>query len=242
MALFGGQEITTQQHLDIEDIREDMILLKNGVVSLVLETTALNFDLLSEEEQDARIVAFARVLNSLTFPLQILISTQRKDVSSYVQKLSVHKERQISPALKRQIEIYMQFVKNLTVRNEVLDKRFFVAIPTVVGEVSRTSIWKQMFGKPVKIRNVPQVLEKARTQLLPKRDHIIKQLKKMQIHARQLNSDELIKLFYSFYDPDRAGLERLNIRSDEITSGLVTALTDEGEKELQSRQQGEATK
>lgn len=226
MGLFGGTEITTQQHLDIEDIRDDLVISKTGVVSLVMETTALNFDLLAEEEQDAKIAAFAGVLNSLTFPLQIVISTTKKDVSSYIEKLNVHKDKQISPALKRQIEIYIQFIKNLTVKNEILDKRFFIGIPTIVGEVTRTSPWKQLFGKPVKITNVPMLIEKAKIQLYPKRDHMMKQLKKMQIDARQLTTDELIRLFYSLYDPDRVGLERLNIRSTDFTAGLVSSRSE----------------
>lgn len=231
MGLFGNsKEITTQEHLDVEDIRDDLLVLKNGVVSLILETTALNFDLLAEEEQDASIESFAAVLNSLNFPVQIIISTSKKDVGSYIEKLAIHKEKQISPALKRQIEIYIQFIKNLTHHNEVLDKRFFVAIPSVVGEVTRTSIWKQMFGKPVKITNLGRILEKAKIKLYPKRDHIIKQLKRMQIQARQLSTDELVKLFYSLYDPDRVGFERINIRATDLTSGLVSSMNEDSQR------------
>jgi hypothetical protein len=237
VGLFGDDEITTQQHLDIEDIRDDLLVLKNGVVSLVMETTALNFDLLSEEEQDAKIDAFAAVLNSLNFPLQIVVSTSRKDVTGYIERLEIHKNRQINAALKRQIAIYMQFIKNLTVHNEILDKRFFVVVPSIVGDITRTSVWKQMFGKPSKITNLGRVLEQAKVKLYPKRDHITKQLKRMQIQARQLSSDELIRLYYSLYDPDRVGFERLNIRSEDLTTGLVSAMTDETEALIQSRRQ-----
>jgi hypothetical protein len=222
VGLFGGGDVTTQQHLDIEDVRDDLVILKNGVISLVMETTALNFDLLAEEEQDAKIVAFAGVLNSLTFPLQIVINTTKKDVTTYIEKLKVHASKQISPALKRQIEIYIQFIQNLTVRNEILDKRFFIAIPTIVGDVTRTSAWKQLFGKPVKITNVELLIEKAKIQLYPKRDHIMKSLKRMQIEAKQLDTNELIRLYYSLYDPDRIGFERLNIRYVDYKAGVVT--------------------
>ena len=222
MSLFGGGEVTTQQHLDVEDIRDDLLILKNGVVSLVMETTALNFDLLATEEQDAKILAFAGVLNSLSFPLQILISTTKKDVSSYIDKLEAHREKQISNALKRQISIYTKFVQNLTVKNEVLDKRFFITIPSIVGEVTRTSFWKQLFGKPIKITNLTSVLEKSKAQLFPKRDHISKQLKRMQISSRQLTTDELVRIFHAFYDPDRVGMERLNIQAEDYTAGIVT--------------------
>lgn len=235
MGIFSSDEISTQQHLDIEDVRDDLLVLKSGVVSLVLETTALNFDLLSEEEQDAKIEAFAAVLNSLNFPLQIVVSTSRKDVTGYIEKLERHKNKQINAALKRQIAIYIQFIKNLTVHNEILDKRFFVIVPSVVGDVTRTSVWKQMFGKPVKITNLARVLEQSKVKLYPKRDHITKQLKRMQISARQLTTDEIIRLFYSLYDPDRVGFERLNIRADDLRSGLVSALTEEGQQLLESR-------
>jgi hypothetical protein len=237
MGLFGGGITTTQQHLDIEDIREDLMILKNGIVSLVMETTALNFDLLAEEEQDAKIVAFAGVLNSLTFPLQVLISTTKKDVTSYIEKLEDHQKKQISPALQRQIEIYIRFIRNLTYRNEILDKRFFIAIPTIVGsEVIKTSPLKQMFGKPVKISNSGSLVERAKVELYPKRDFVYKQLKRMQIQARQLETDELIRLFYSLYDPDRVGLERLNIRYSDYTAGLVSSLDEDAEKTLAAEQ------
>lgn len=239
MGLFGDNITTTQQHLDIEDIKDGLLILKNGIVSLVLETTALNFDLLSEEEQDASIVAFSGVLNSLTFPLQILISTTKKDVSAYIEKLKNHRNKQISPALQRQMDIYISFIKNLAYRNEILDKRFFVAVPSVVGSVAKTSSLKQLFGKPVKITNVSSIVEKAKLELYPKRDHIVKQLKRIQIQARQLETDELIRLFYSLYDPDRVGLERLNIRYSDYTAGLVSSLDDEGEIAMDARQQND---
>lgn len=75
---------STQEHLNIEDIVDNLLVLKNGVVSLVLETSALNFDLLSEEEQDARILAFAYLLNGVDYPIQISVRTVRTDVSDYV--------------------------------------------------------------------------------------------------------------------------------------------------------------
>lgn len=227
MGLFSSGTVSTQQHLQIEDIREDLVILKNGNVSLVMETTALNFELLSEREQDAKILSFAGLLNSLQFQMQIVIKTERTDLSIYIDRLKAYREQQISNALRRQIDIYMKFVNNLTFNTEVLDKRFFVVIPEVVAEVQRTGIIKQIFGKPVKITNLKSILDKAKVKVYPKRDHLIKQFQKMGIVARQLTNDELIKLYYSMYDPDKEGISKLELSPSEFTSSIVRPYTEE---------------
>ncbi|MBN1915982.1 hypothetical protein JW796_03245 [Candidatus Dojkabacteria bacterium] len=227
MAFLGRKETTTQEHLDIEDVRDDLVVLKNGNVSLVMETTSLNFDLLSEEEQDIRILAFAGLMNSLNFPVQIVVRTERTDVTDYVDKLKIYKEKQISLALKRQIEIYMQFIKNLTVNTEVLDKRFFVVIPGIISSIQRTSAVRQIFGKPVKIKNIEEVLEKAKLLLYPKRDHLLKQFQKMGIIAEQLKTDDLIRLYYGIYQPDTPGIKKLILKKQDFSTGIVETLKEE---------------
>lgn len=230
MGLFSNTTISTQEHLEIEDIRDDLVILKNGNVSLVMETTALNFELLSEKEQDAKILSFAGLLNSLNFQMQIVIRTERTDLSAYIEKLQAYRNQQISNALKRQIDIYMKFIKNLTFNTEVLDKRFFVVVPEIIGEVQRTSMIKQLFGKKPKITNIKSILEKAKARVYPKRDHLIKQFKRMGLIARQLTNDELIRLYYSMYDPDKAGVSKLELSPSDFTSSMVNSLTEEQEQ------------
>src|SRR3990167_9436445 len=120
---------STQAHLDIEDIRDDLLVLKNGNVVIVLQTNAVNFDLLSEQEQDAMIFAYSQMLNSLSFPIQILIRSKLMDISSYLQKLREAKHQQTNHALIAQMELYENFIKELIAKNNVLDKRFYVIIP-----------------------------------------------------------------------------------------------------------------
>lgn len=220
MSLFKTQS-TTQDHLDIEDIKSDLVILKNGVATMVLETSSVNFDLLSEREQDAKIYAFAGMLNSLSFHVQIIVQTKKTDLGRYVELLEDHKNRQVTPGLRVQMEIYIEFIKNLTVTNQVLDKRFFIAIPNRAAVVVRPSIVKQFFGKKDKIININEIIERAKVQLYPKRDHIVKQLKRMGLFARQLNTNELVKLFYGFYDPERTGLEKLNLSLAELSTPMV---------------------
>jgi len=225
MGLFNQSTITTQQHLPLEDVRDDLVVLKNGNVSLVMETTAINFELLSEKEQDAKILSFAGLLNSLQFQMQIVVITERTDLSGYIARLIAYKQESISNALKAQIDIYMKFIHNLTYNTEVLDKRFFVVIPEVIADVQRTSLVKQVFGRPAKITNIKTITEKAKIKVYPKRDHLFKQFKKMGILAKQLTNDELIRLYYSIYDPDKAGINKLEIESSDLTSGMVGTLS-----------------
>ena len=218
MGILKTNKMSTQDHLEIEDIRDDLVLLKDGRVSLVIETGAVNFDLLSEEEQEAKIKNFAGMLNSLNFQMQIVILTERSDLTGYMERLSGFKESQTSKALIRQIEIYIQFIKNLTFNREVLDKRFFVVIPEISAEVQRTSIVKQIFGKRIQITNRKAIFEKAKINLYPKRDHVFKQFKKMGIEAWQLDNDQLVRLYYSIYDPDKIGSQNLELVTTKYTS------------------------
>lgn len=223
MGLFSSNTTipSTQQHLEIEDIRDDLVILKNGMVSVVIEVNALNFDLLSEKEQDVKIMQFAALLNSLDFPFQIVVKTEKTDVTNYVDKLRAYKEKQISEALKKQIEIYINFITNLTANKEVLDKSFYVAIPESATIVQKTSAVKQMFGKQEKITNLKGILESVKPKLYPKRDHIVKQFKNIGLQAFPLNNDGLIRLYYSMYDPDKSGISKLKLSTTEFTSSLV---------------------
>jgi len=221
MGIFDAKKISTQEHLDIEDIRDDLVVLKTGKVSLVIETTSLNFDLLDSKEQDAKIYGFASFLNSIRFPIQIVIRTQRTDIAKYIGLLEDYKKKSGSESIMKQVSIYQDFINNLTEATQILDKRFFTVIPTTITTEVDTNFLKQVFGREKRIVNVQQIVQKAKDELYPKRDAIIKQYANMGVAARQLATDELIKLYYSVYEPDKSGIEVLNIRENDVEAGLV---------------------
>src|SRR5690606_25690946 len=130
MALFEPRRQSTQDHLDIADIKDDLVVLKNGKVSLVIETTSLNFDLLDSKEQDAKIFSFAAFLNSIKFPIQIVIRTQRTDVAKYLKLLESYKRKVTSEAVTKQVQMYQEFINNLTESTQILDKHFYTVIPS----------------------------------------------------------------------------------------------------------------
>ena len=218
MGLFSPKVPSTQEHLEIEDIKDDLVVLKNGIVSLVMEVSSINFDLLSEREQDVKIMGFTGLLNSMDFQVQIVIKTEKTDISAYLDKLKYYREKQMSNALKRQIDIYMRFITNLAINKEVLAKKIYVVIPEIVGQVQRTSMVKQAFGKKAKITNLKPLLDGARPKLFAKRDHLIKQFKRIGLISRQLTNDQLVRLYYSMYDPDKIGVGKLQLATSEYTA------------------------
>ena len=217
-----GKVASTQDHLDIEDIRDDVVLLKNGSATAVLQTTALNFDLLSETEQDSIIFAYAALLNSLTFPLQVFIRTKRMDISNYIVHIQEAKARTHNENLVAQIEKYETFITELVSKNQVLDKRFYVAIPYIGLDLSQvTSNIATLFKKRSKNIDKWSLLEKAKVNLEPKVEHMIKQFSRIGIKPVRLNTEELIELFYDLYNPDISRDQKAALGPQEYTTPIV---------------------
>lgn len=198
---------STQDQLELKEIRDDLVITKSGSVAMVIQTSAINFDLLAEYEQDNKIYAFAGLLNSLNFRIQILIRTKRIDITNYVDYLESQKKRPMSDGLKKQLEIYTLFIQNLIVQNDVLDKNFFIVVPFTPGLTIQT---ENIFGaqknkeeaEKYQQMQIDQLLEKAKIYLYPKRDHILKQLGRMGLFGHQLNNTELLSEFYTVYNPE----------------------------------------
>jgi len=178
---------TTQQHLSIKDIQDDILLLKDGGGALILQVSAVNFGLLSDREQIAIIGSFAQMLNSLSFSIQIVVISERLDISSYLNVLDKARRAQINPLLSEMIAEYKLFIQSVVKDMEVLDKNFYLVIP--------------LFSLELGLVSSKQTLEqKIKTVLLPRRDQTIRQLNRVGLTAVQLRKAELIKIFYSIYN------------------------------------------
>ncbi|MCL5411831.1 MAG: hypothetical protein M1150_03830 [Patescibacteria group bacterium] len=212
---------TTQEHLDIEDIRNDIVVLKSGNASIVLQTNAVNFDLLSEQEQDAMIFAYAGLLNSLSFPIQVIVRSKLMDISSYIEKLETVKKGQANQRLAEEIGRYQEFVRELIAKNNVLDKRFYIVIPYFEARMSSLSPIGALTGKKTVYFDKWQLLEKAKVALQPKRDHIIKQLSRIGVKAKQVTTQELVELFYDIYNPTVAREQKVALKTSDYTTPVV---------------------
>ncbi len=178
---------TTQQHLLISDIKEDIVLLRNGGGALILQVSAVNFGLLSGREQVAIISSFAQMLNSLSFSIQIMVHSERLNISSYLSLLDSAKKAQTNPLLSNMITTYRQFIQTTIKENEVLAKKFYMVVPLFSLELGLTAS-KESLEKKIK------------TVLMPRRDQIIRQLARVGLKATQLTNQKLIELFYDIYN------------------------------------------
>ncbi len=197
---------TTQEHVDIEDIIDDIVILKDGSGCLLLQASSINFDLLSEIEQEATIYAYAAILNSLTYPIQILIHSERKDISEYLRLIKMYEDRQSSKILKDQIRKYRRFVEETVERNNVLDKKYYLVIPFTNIELGAPKAFISTFSGSKSLPfDKKYIIEQAKNHLLPKRDHLLRQFGRLGIRLRQLTTPELIELFYRIYNPESTG-------------------------------------
>lgn len=214
---------TTQDHLPIEDVIDGIVLLKDGSCAAVMQLSSVNFDLLSEREQSALVFAYGGILNSLNFPIQIVIQTATKDVTSYLDNLKSAEEKQVNPLLKERIKQYRKFIEETVRKNDVLSKSFYAVVPFSVIELGIKSASKQLvgslpiFGSGSKSAGLPfpkeYILEKAKASLEPKKDHLIRLFSRLGLEVRNLNTKDLIELFYRLYNEETAANQKVQTLS-----------------------------
>lgn len=220
---------TTQEFLDIYDVTEDLLLLKSGAAALVIQVTAINFGLLAEEEQDAIIYGYAGLLNSLNYPIQIVIRSQTKDITGYLNLLRRKEEEALSTIRREQIRQYREFVAELVQERNVLDKKFYVVIPASgleLGIVTSQSMLPGVKNPDISSFDRSVIIERAKNLLDPKRDHIISQFARIGMYSRQLETQEIIQLFYTAYNPESSDGQKMT-DSHQYTATVVEGNLDE---------------
>ncbi|SRR5258708_5766584 len=209
---------TTQDALPIADITENMILFKDGGATIVLESTSLNFGLLSEKEQEAVILAYAALLNSLSFSIQILVRSQRKDISSYLRYLDNAWNNLTNPKLKELMSAYKSFISETIKKKNVLGKRFYIMIPFSPLELGVS----KSFATVTKRGPLPfpksYIIKKAQIGLYPKRDHLMRQAGRLSLKLTQLSTQELIQLSYDVYNPRAPLLNKIEVQTNQANA------------------------
>ena len=199
---------TTQDHLPIADIKDDIVLFKDGGASIVLESSSLNFGLLSEKEQQAVVAAFAALINSLSFSMQIVVRTQRKDISGYINFFDRESAKIVNPKLKAITEDYRHFITDSIKKKTVLGKRFFIVIPFSSLELGVTKSAQSILKKGPLPFPKDYVMKKAKITLFPKKDHLIRQAGRLGLRLKQLTTNELIDLYYGINNPEPPAVKR----------------------------------
>lgn len=228
---------STQQFIDIAGIQEGIVLLKNGAYRLILSASAINFSLKSEEEQNSLIFQYQSFLNSLHFPIQIVMRSQKLDLNPYLKKINERKEQQTNELLRFQTEDYVDFISQLINLANIMKKSFYVVVPYDPINLGGGSIVNKIFKKKEPASGIKvseDEFKRYKEELVQRANTIASGLGSMGIRCVQLTTEEIIELFYKVYNPEIAEKERFS-DVNEITSNVVAdakekaQITEEGQ-------------
>jgi len=197
---------STKNLVTIADIKDSIVLLKNGSLRAVIEVAAVNFELRSEEEQTGILQNFQRFLNSIDFPLQMVVNSRQLNMDEYLKSVDTIAESTTNELLKIQAVEYSKFVKELLELSNIMTKHFYVILPFYVYETpTKTGIFssiKGVFSKNQTVQQIkPEQLETYRTQLMQRAELILDGLIGIGLKARLMEGQELNNLYYSLYNP-----------------------------------------
>jgi len=203
---------STQKYLDIAEIRENTVILKDGTLRAVIMCSSVNFALKSEDEQKALISGYMEFINALEHPLQIVIQSRRLDIENYIRRLREAQKKQTNELLKMQIIGYMDYINELIEMGEIMTKRFFIVVPFNPLGAKGKSFWNRLketltAGKAIKMKREKFLEYKKDLDLLV--SNIESNLGGMGLEAVVLDTQGLIELFYNTYNPKTSENQKL---------------------------------
>lgn len=202
---------STQQSINIAGIKDGVMVMKDGSYRLVLQVAATNFSLKSEQEQNSIIFQYQSFLNSLHFPIEIVISSRRLDLTPYIAKIDKLRETQTSELLSMQTADYAEFLKKLIEIANIMKKTFYVVVPYEPISIKKMTFLDSFMGKRSTFDHlkISDLDYKSNTEQLKQRATAVASgLGSMGLHCFQLTTEDLIELFYLMYNPDEASKER----------------------------------
>ncbi|MBU2566594.1 hypothetical protein KKG46_03480 [Patescibacteria group bacterium] len=204
--------VPAQRYLDLAEIKEDILVLKDGTIRSVLLVSSINFALKSEDEQNAIVQAYMQFLNSLDFPIQVIIQSRRMNIDDYLGRLRDSESKQKNELLRNQISDYRSYIKQLVDLAEIMQKRFYIVVPydpsteQQKGFLTRASA---VFTPMITIRLTEERFKKNKQALMLRVNNIIAGLQGMSLSAVQLDTQSLIELFYTVYNPELFETQRM---------------------------------
>ena len=203
---------STQQYLDISEIREEVVILKDKSLRAVLAVASINFALKGEDEQNALISGYAQFLNSLEQPLQIVIQSRKLNIDEYLGRLKVAEKQQTNDLLRMQITDYISFTRELVELGEIMSKRFYVVIPYSPISDKKKSFWSRLYSVfiPLAIAGMHAAqFTKYKQSLMQRVAHVQSGLSSLGLKSQLLDTQALMELYYSAYNPELAEVQKL---------------------------------
>src|SRR2546429_315550 len=185
----GKYKGSSREQINIKEVRDGVVLMPKGKYCLVLSCSSINFDLQSEAEQDRIIDSYRNLLNSLTFPVQIIMRVRQLDLDAYLEDLSREASAEKDPLYLEQVKNYKKFVEELVSGNKILSRSFYIVVPFQTEKRMEFELVKE--------------------QLNLRRDILVKSLETIGLRATALSSFEILSLFYNFYNEEHFKLQPL---------------------------------
>jgi hypothetical protein len=210
--------------VDIKEVRGNIVVMKDGSFRQIVMVGGVNFALKSEAEQTVIVQAYQNFLNSIDFPLQVIVHSRKVNIDGYIETLLHRKEVEPSPLLQSQIDEYVNFIKDFIEKNAIMEKTFLVVVPFYVagGAIAGTTkaasgVFSALFGekkkaepaknpgeKPGEVKSddeAARAFEENTEQLMQRTGQVIAGITSIGLDASVLENQELVELFYNFYNP-----------------------------------------
>ena len=251
----GGQAVarphatpnSTQNTLQIAEIRDGIVIMNDGSFRSVVMVKSINFDLMSGPEQEGVEYAYQGFLNSLYFPIQIFLRSQKVDLQPYIEKLDKIRTEHDNMLLALLMEDYITYIDQLSQQTNIMDKKFYVVIPFFPTQEVKQALTQSknfltglgdLFSKNEQHITINEAsLEAAKTELRNRVQAVLSGLQQCGIQGLPLDTQELIELYYDTYNPDTATRQQLKnfnqMTADVITKGSGAAPQAHLQRELQ---------
>ena len=203
----GNVEASTQTHLKIAEIKDNTLVLKDGSIRAILAVSSVNFELLSEQEQNSIIYSYQNFLNALDFPIQILIRSKRLDIEGYLTRMTELANKQADARIKQQTYDYIDFVASFVEYSDIMEKDFYIVVSHEPDRVKSGNFFQRFMqqlnpsdnGLDYRVRQ--QEFSALRKTLNQRVNGIVNALTSAGIYVKRLNTHELIQNFYEVYNP-----------------------------------------
>jgi hypothetical protein len=243
-----GNANSTQNALQIAEIRDGIVIMNDGSFRSVVMLKSINFDLMSPQEQEAVEYSYQGFLNSLYFPVQIFVRSQRVDLQPYIEKLDKIRTEHDNMLLALLMEDYIGYIDNLSRQANIMDKKFYIVIPYFPHEELKKAALDQsksffsgisslFSSKEVHVTINEADLEAAKTELRNRVQSLLNGMLQCGIQGLPLDTQELIELYYDTYNPDTATRQELknfnDLTADVVTKGRGMAPQQHLQREMQ---------
>ena len=203
---------STQKYIDIGEIKEDIVVMRDGTMRAVLLVSSINFALKSEEEQNAIIGSYVSFLNNISFPLQIIIQSRELNIEDYILRLKEKEKEQTNELLKMQTGDYIAYIQELVAMSKIMNKKFYIVVPYNPLSDKQKGFFPRLldlFRPDSTIKMKEKIFNARRKEIMRRVDNVLGGLSSMGLSSVQLDTQSLIELYYNTYNPITSANEKL---------------------------------